>query len=167
RGDIVVFEKPTDWAVPTDSSLSKPGGLVGSIRKAAEAIGLAPADSKDFLIKRVIGTAGDTVACLGDGSPVTVNGFPLDETYVAAGAAASDTPFSIVVPKDAVWVMGDNRAHSGDSRAHQNQALGGSVALDNVVGIAQVRTWPLDRFALLRNPGQVFAAVPPPDGGAN
>jgi signal peptidase I len=165
RGDVVVFENPGGWISQTEPQ--EPATGAGAwLRSLAEAVGLAPAESKDFLIKRVIGTAGDRVACAGDGAPVTVNGVPLDETYVFPGAAPSIGDFSIVVPEDAVWVMGDNRPQSGDSRAHTDQPLGGSVALEDVVGIAQVRTWPLDRVALLRNPGQVFAAVLPPDGGA-
>jgi signal peptidase I len=164
RGDVVVFENPGGW-ITQGEPIPPVGGVVGAIRSMAEAIGLAPADSKDFLIKRVIGVAGDRVACAGAGSPVTVNGVPLNETYVAAGADPSAAEFSIVVPPDAVWLMGDNRSHSADSRSHMDQELGGAVALGQVVGVAQVRTWPLDRFSLMRNPGRVFAAVPPPDGG--
>ncbi|MDR0593019.1 MAG: signal peptidase I [Bifidobacteriaceae bacterium] len=164
RGDVVVFEDPGGWIAQPESD-EPAGGLMGAIRSLAEGIGLAPAESKDFLIKRVIGTEGDRVACEGSGSPVTVNGVPLDETYVAAGSQPSATRFSVVVPDGAIWVMGDNRLLSADSRAHRDQPLGGAVALDDVVGVAQVRTWPLDRLALLRNPGRVFAAVPPADGG--
>ncbi|MDR3106959.1 MAG: signal peptidase I [Bifidobacteriaceae bacterium] len=164
RGDVVVFENPGGWITGSDPA-SPSTGLVAGVRAVAEAVGLVPADSKDFLIKRVIGMAGDRVSCEGDGAPVTVNGVPLDDTYVAPGAAPSEAEFSVVVPADAIWVMGDNRSQSADSRAHMNQSLGGAVALDDVVGVAQVRTWPLDRLALMRNPGRVFAAVPPPEGG--
>jgi signal peptidase I len=165
RGDIVVFENPGGW-ITSEAPPEHSGGIAGGLRSLAEAVGLAPADSKDFLIKRVIGVGGDEVACEGAGSPVTVNGVPLDETYVAPGSAPSLTAFSVLVPPDAIWLMGDNRAQSADSRSHMDQSLGGAVALEDVVGIAQVRTWPLDRVALLRNPGQVFAAVPPGDGGS-
>ncbi|MDR2565777.1 MAG: signal peptidase I [Bifidobacteriaceae bacterium] len=166
RGDVVVFENPGGW-ITSETPDAPTGGISGAFRSLAEAIGLAPADSKDFLIKRIIGLPGDRVACDGRGSPVTVNGVPLDETYVAPGSAPSEASFSVVVPPDAIWVMGDNRSQSADSRAHMDQPLGGAVALDDVVGVAQVRTWPLDRLALLRNPGRVFAAVPPADGGGS
>jgi signal peptidase I len=164
RGDVVVFENPGGWVTQMEP-MPHPQGLFGPLQSLAEGIGLAPADSKDFLIKRVIGLPGDQVACEGDGAPVTVNGVPLDETYIAPGGAPSGSEFSVVVPDGALWVMGDNRDHSADSRSHMDQELGGAVALDDVVGIAQVRTWPLDRFTLLRNPGQVFSSVPPANGG--
>jgi signal peptidase I len=165
RGDIVVFHDPGGWvtqaAPPRETS-----PVTETLRQVAQAIGLTPADSEGFLIKRVIGVGGDEVACAGEGWPVTVNGVPLDETYVAPGAAPSVAAFEVVVPAGAVWVMGDNRGRSADSRAHMaGSALGGAVSLDLVVGVAQLRTWPLGRFGLLRNPGSVFATVPNLNGG--
>ncbi|MDR3359482.1 MAG: signal peptidase I [Bifidobacteriaceae bacterium] len=159
RGDIIVLEDPGDW-VSQNEPLPEPGGVTGAFREVARAIGFAPADSSGFLIKRVIGVGGDRVACRGPGSPVTVNGFPLDETYIANGASPSSAQFEVLVPEGAVWVMGDNRDHSADSRSHMSSDLGGAVSLDQVVGVAQFRSWPLSRAGLLRNPGSVFAGVP-------
>jgi signal peptidase I len=164
RGDIVVFHDPGGW-VGQNAPLPQTGPVTGALRSVAQAIGLAPADSEDFVIKRVIGLGGDRVACRGKGLPVTVNGVPLDETYLAPGIDPSETAFDVVVPPDAVWLMGDNRNRSADSRSHMDEALGGAVSLEDVVGVAQVRTWPFDRFGLLRNPGSVFASVPNPNGG--
>ncbi|MDR1633480.1 MAG: signal peptidase I [Bifidobacteriaceae bacterium] len=159
RGDIVVFRDPGGWS-SQNTPLPEETGVGAWLLGFAQALGLAPVDSDDYLIKRVIGVAGDEVACAGEGAPVTVNGVPLDETYIMPDAEPSISPFSVVVPPDALWVMGDNRPRSADSRFHQDQELGGAIALDGVVGVAMVRLWPLDRLSLLRNPGQVFAAVP-------
>jgi signal peptidase I len=164
RGDIVVFHDPGDW-VSQSAPLEEPGGLTGVFRSVAQALGLAPSDSEGFVIKRVIGVGGDRVQARGGDAPVTVNGIPLDETYLAPGQAASSMAFDVVVPPDAVWLMGDNRGNSADSRAHQDGPLGGAVSLDDVVGVAQLRTWPFDRIGLLRNPGAVFAGVPNETGG--
>ncbi|MDR2253635.1 MAG: signal peptidase I [Bifidobacteriaceae bacterium] len=158
RGDIVVFRDPGGWS--SNHPVASESGLVAWLHGAAQALGLAPEEADDFIVKRVIGVAGDTVACLGPGAPVTVNGQPLDETYLKEGVWPSEMAFSVVVPPDSLWVMGDNRASSWDSRYHQDSALGGAVALDRVVGVANLRLWPPGRFAILRNPGAVFEYVP-------
>lgn len=155
RGDIVVFADPGGWldqqAVPETNVA----------QDALIAIGLMPQQSEDHLIKRVIGLPGDRVASAGDGSPLTVNGEPVDESlYLAPGASPSEIAFDVTVPDDALWVMGDNRQHSADSRWHLGDAGGGAVPVDDVVGTAFVTLWPVDRIGLLRNPGDVFADVP-------
>ncbi|MDR0365473.1 MAG: signal peptidase I [Bifidobacteriaceae bacterium] len=164
RGDIVVFRDPGGW-VSNPQPLPERGWGVDLINKLGQAVGLAPIKSEDFLIKRVIGTGGDRVACAGGGAPITVNGVPLTETYLPKGVAPSLMEFSVVVPEGAVWVMGDNRSSSADSRAHMEGPLGGAVSLDQLVGIAQFRTYPFDRFGPLRNPSEVFASVLPPTQG--
>jgi signal peptidase I len=164
RGDVVVFRDPGGW-VSQNEPLPEVGGVTGAFRGVAQAIGLAPSDSEGFVIKRVIGVAGDRVACRGGDAPVTINGVPIDEPYIAPGETPSAAAFDVVVPPEAVWLMGDNRGHSADSRSHMDGTLGGAVALEEVVGVAQIRTWPFDRFGLLRNPGSVFAKVPNVSGG--
>jgi signal peptidase I len=158
RGDIVVFKDPGGW---TSSAQELPAehGLSAWIKGAAQALGLAPASSEEFLIKRVIGMGGDRVACTGGGAPLTVNGVEIDEPYLKPGSDPSRAEFDVVVPEGAIWVMGDNRDNSADSRAHQEGELKGAVSLDDVVGVAKIRTWPLNRLGILRNPGSVFADV--------
>jgi signal peptidase I len=159
RGDVVVFRDPGGWS-SQQAALPDQTGLSAWLLGFAQALGLAPASSEEFIIKRVIAVAGDQVACDGSGAPVTVNGAALHETYIMPGAEPSQMAFSVQVPPNAVWVMGDNRPESADSRFHQDQELDGAVALEDVVGVAKVRLWPLSRFSLIRNPGTVFAQVP-------
>jgi signal peptidase I len=160
RGDIVVFHDPGGWGNQVIRQDEPRGKVQAWFYGIGQALGFAPADSEEYLIKRLIGLPGDKVSCAGAGAPLTVNGVPLDETYVIEGADPSLEAFSITVPDDAVWVMGDNRPGSRDSRAHQDEPLKGAVAIKDVVGVAQLRTFPLSRFGILSNPGSVFANVP-------
>jgi signal peptidase I len=160
RGDAVVFKDPGGWlppVVPTEQS-----ALRDRITQVLTYVGLLPQDSGEHLIKRVVGLPGDHVQSDGEGGPVTVNGVPLDEPYLRPGSVPSEVQFDVVVADGSVWVMGDNRQNSQDSRYHMGDAGGGSVPLDNVVGVAFVTVWPADRFTLLRNPGATFEAVPDP-----
>jgi signal peptidase I len=93
-----------------------------------------------------------------------VNGVAIDEPYIAPGSVPSEIKFSVTVPQGYLWVMGDNRQNSEDSRYHQGNPGGGAVPLKDVVGVAFVTLWPLDRATLLRNPGATFAHVPAPTG---
>ncbi len=158
RGDIVVFKDPGGW-LPPQVHDEEPAW-----REAATAVltfvGLLPQDSGEHLIKRVIGLPGDTVECCDDDGRVTVNDVPLDEPYLAPGAVPSEMTFSTTVPEGHVWVMGDNRQDSQDSRYKQGDPGGGGVPLENVVGVAQLTVWPVDRWQVLRNPGGTFAEVP-------
>lgn len=156
RGDIVVFTDPGGWL---PAQRVEPTNAVGDFLTW---IGLRPQDNGDHLIKRVIGTEGDRVTCCDDDGRVSVNGVPLDETYLKPGAIPSEVEFDAMVPADSLFVMGDNRQNSGDSRYHLGDPGGGFVPLDDVTGSAFVRVWPFDRFAMLRNPGEVFADVPAP-----
>jgi signal peptidase I len=151
RGDVVVFHDPADWLGDEGAPHSNP------VQKAFGFVGLMPASGERDLIKRVIAVAGDTVQCQGTG-PVKVNGTPLDEPYVLAG----NTPctddgiggqFTVTVPKGTIWVMGDHRQNSEDSRYHQHDTTHGFVPVSDVVGRAVAVAWPLDRWATLPVPG--------------
>lgn len=160
RGDIVVFKDPGGWLPPVAATSASP--LQKSINDALTFVGLLPQDSGEHLIKRVIGVAGDTVACCDAQGRVTVNGVGIDEPYLKPGSINTDMPFTTTVPADSLWVEGDNRLHSADSRYNQGRPGGGSIPLANVVGVAFVKLWPADRIGLLRNPASTFAAVPAP-----
>lgn len=158
RGDIVVFKDPGGWLEP--SGEDEPVGLSKVVTDALTYVGLLPQDSGEHLIKRIIGLPGDTVECCEEQGRVTVNGVPLDEPYLAEGALPSEMEFSVVVPEGYLWVMGDNRQNSQDSRYKQGNPGGGAIPIENVVGVAFVTLWPVDRWTVLRNPGDTFAEVP-------
>jgi len=161
RGDIVVFKDPGGWLA--DQPATRVSGFQRVVNDALTFIGLRPVDAGEHLVKRVIGLPGDHVACAGPGAPITVNGVAIDEKqYLPPGTDPSDIAFSTTVPADSLWVMGDNRSHSEDSRYHMGNPGGGSIPVGNVVGVAFVIVWPVDHWAALRNPGAVFAGVPNP-----
>ena len=158
RGDIVVFRDPGGWLLP-DATAESTGWRRG-VTEALTFVGLLPQDSGEHLIKRVLGLPGDTVECCDAEGRVSVNGLAVAEPYLAPGAEPSELEFSVVVPEGSLWVMGDNRQNSQDSRYKQGDPGGGAIPLSNVVGVAFVTVWPLDRWGALRNPGATFAEVP-------
>ena len=155
RGDVVVFSDPGGWL----DDAKDPTGLQGLVRSGLILTGLLPKNSGHHLIKRVIGVAGDHITADGT-SALSVNGVPLDETYVRQGAAPSSVPFDVVVPEGCVWVMGDNRSNSSDSRFHQDDPHGGAVPLTDVVGVATNVVWPVGHWDSLDDGEAVFKDVP-------
>jgi signal peptidase I len=160
RGDIVVFKDPGGWlSVP----LAEPqGAFEQAVNRALTFVGLQPQDAGEHLIKRVIGLPGDHVTCCDASGRLAVNGVAIDEPYLRPGSVPSEFPFDVVVAPDSLWVMGDNRQDSQDSRAHLGDPGGGMVPIDDVVGTAFVVLWPLERVTLLRDPAATFADVPDP-----
>ncbi|MEU8621238.1 signal peptidase I [Streptomyces sp. NPDC048623] len=150
RGEVVVFRDPGGWLV------GHPVEEPNAAQKFLSFIGLMPAAGEQHLIKRVIGVAGDTVECAGTG-PLKVNGKPLTEPYVFPGNTACSTDaggqFKVTVPSGRLWVMGDHRQSSQDSRYHQGDPRGGMVPLTDVVGRAVVLAWPVSRWTTLPVPG--------------
>ncbi len=158
RGDIVVFTDPGTWLPEEVKNIH-----LNPVQKALTFIGVMPQDAGSHLIKRVIGTPGDHVVCCTADGEITINGQAIDETpYLKPGSAPSLVEFDQIVPADNLWVMGDNRANSGDSRYNLGGPGGGFVPIDNVVGNAFIKIWPLSDFSLLRNPSDVFKDVPAP-----
>ena len=150
RGDIVVFSGDGTWdpgvAPPSDNFFAKFGQNVVSM------FGFGKAQN-DF-IKRVIGLPGDHVACCDTQGRVTVNGVSLNEgSYLYPGNAPSETRFSVTVPQGSLWVMGDHRDVSYDSRGHHDGFPGGgSIPESAVVGRAFMKIWPVSQWGILNIP---------------
>ncbi len=154
RGDIVVFKDPGNWLGPEDSD---PAG--NAVQKALETIGLFP--SGGHLIKRVIGVGGDEVRCCDDQGRTVVNGESIDEPYLADQSVNAEQTFDVTVPRGFLWVQGDNRGNSADSRAHLGEPGGGFIPVDDVVGKAWLRVWPFDRAGFIEGT-DAFDEVPDP-----
>ena len=150
RGEVVVFKDPGGWLGEPEPSA---GGIRGAIHNGLTFIGLLPSDSGSDLVKRVIGVAGDHVVCCDKQQRIVLNGVPLNETYIIP--PTNQVKFDITVPADSVFVMGDNRGNSRDSRYHL-EVNNGAVPLGDVVGRAFVVVWPFDRFTFLSIP-EIFA----------
>ncbi|GAA3217172.1 MULTISPECIES: signal peptidase I [unclassified Streptomyces] len=150
RGEVVVFHDPDNWLA------GEPTPKPNALQKVLSWIGLMPSAEEKDLIKRVIGVGGDTVSCKGTG-PLRVNGKALNEPYVYPG----NTPcsegedggqFTVKVPEGYIWVMGDHRQNSRDSRYNQHDRNHGFVPVDKVVGRAIVKAWPINRWGTLPVP---------------
>lgn len=164
HGELVVFKDPGGW-LPVQPQRPARSALVEGIDWVLTLIGLSTSDSEDHLVKRVIGLPGDHVVCCNSLGQITINDAPVDElSYLklpAGSTQASAQAFDVTVPDDALWVLGDNRNRSQDSRAHQDQPGGGFVPVENVVGRAFFITWPLDRVGTFDNRSHLFNGVPP------
>jgi signal peptidase I len=154
RGEIIVFRGPTSWQDSPEFTSSEPSNPISKFfHDIGSALGVAAPSSKDF-IKRVIGVAGDHVACCDAKGHVTVNGHPLTEdSYLYPGAKPSETNFDVTVPKGRLWVMGDHRNMSADSRAHISDGQNGTIPTGNVIGRAFIRVWPPGDWGTLGVPG--------------
>ena len=160
RGDIIVFRDPGFWLPPV---IQPDRGPIGNaVNTLFTAVGLIPEDSGEHLIKRTIGLPGDHVVCCDADGLIQINGVSIVETYLAAGAIPSQEPFDVTVPPGMLFVLGDNRQDSADSRFNTNKPYGGFVPVDNVVGTAFTIVWPPSRLTIFRLPSDVFAQVPDP-----
>jgi signal peptidase I len=152
RGDIVVFEDPGGWLDEADSTTHSP------VTRLMEKIGLYPTGG--HLVKRVIGIGGDRVVCCDSKHRITVNGRALNEkSYLPKGTAPSQIKFDRTVPENHLWVMGDNRAFSYDSRGHMGGPGGGYVDEDLVVGKVFSLIWPWKRAEIVNRPN-TFEDIP-------
>lgn len=161
RGDVIVFKDPGGW-LHTEKGEQEEDPL--GVKTVLSAIGLMPSADEQDLIKRAVGLGGDTVECCDKQGRVTVNGTPLDEPYLHPGNTPSQMKFKVTVPIGRVFVMGDHRANSADSRFHLDDKHRGTVPEDQVLGRAMVIAWPFDHWQRLEEPA-TFAAVPDSGGG--
>ncbi|MHC3471842.1 signal peptidase I [Streptomyces sp. 7R007] len=150
RGEVVVFHDPDNWLA------GEPTANPNALQKVLSWIGLMPSAEEKDLIKRVIGVGGDTVSCKNSG-PLTVNGKALNEPYVYPGNTPCSVDdqggqFTVKVPKGYIWVMGDHRQNSRDSRYNQSDKHNGMVPVKDVVGRAIVIAWPINRWDTLPIP---------------
>lgn len=151
RGDVIVFNGVDSWESEVD--FPPPSNIFDAgLRKLGSLFGFAPIGEKDF-IKRVIGIPGDHVVCCTKTGQITVNGKPIREKgYLFPGNVPSGVKFNVTVPEGRLWVMGDHRQASADSRSHLGDPGGGTIPIDHVVGRAFIIVWPFDRLDLLSRP---------------
>ena len=147
RGEVVVFGDPDNWL--GDSAQSGESGIGAVIKSGLITVGVLPDPAKQYLIKRVIGVGGDKVVCCDQAGKLQVNGVSITEPYIFEGDKPSDMQFNVEIPKGFIWVMGDHRGASADSRFHPDSANKGMVPLSKVVGRAVLVVWPFTDVGLI------------------
>ena len=140
RGDVVVFRDPDNWLPEIiDYTTNK---YVAKAKSALVAVGVLPNPAKQYLVKRVIGVAGDHIVCCTSSGNLTINDVEVTEPYIYAGNKPSEMKFDVTVPAGKLWVMGDHRNASADSRYHQEDINKGFVPLSRVTGRVVAVIWP-------------------------
>jgi signal peptidase I len=147
RGDVVVFRDPANWL--PEPFVGQENKIVSKIKEGLVLVGVLPNPAKQFLVKRVIGVAGDKVICCSKSGKLTINGKVADEPYIFAGNKPSEMKFNITVPEGKIWVMGDHRSASADSRYHQDDVNNGFVPVSKVTGRAYAIIWPFKNISLI------------------
>ncbi len=140
RGDVVVFHDPGGWL-----GAGFPDPYDTPVGRVLQFVGIVPSNTGNDLVKRVIGVGNDTIECCDENGNIIVNGEPIDEKYIKDGSTTDQVTFKVLVPKGSVFVMGDNRGNSEDSRFHLD-LNNGMVPLEEIVGRVAVRIWPFNRI---------------------
>ena len=143
RGDVVVFRDPSNW-LPEPYAYNQ-NKVIAKIKEGLVLVGVLPNPAKQYLVKRVIGVAGDNV--VGKDGIVTINGKETDEPYIFAGNKPSELDFNVTVPEGKIWVMGDHRGASADSRYHQDDVNNGFVPESKVTGRVVGIIWPFKNLS--------------------
>lgn len=146
RGEVVVFRDPGGWL---DQPPAGAQGLEAKVREFATFMGLLPSDTGRDLVKRVIAVGGDSIACCDATGRIVLNGVSLDEPYVQG--PTNQVLFNVTVPPGGLFVMGDNRGNSRDSRYHIEDNAG-AVPLGDVVGRSVLVLWPFDNVRTIPVP---------------
>ena len=147
RGEVVVFRDPADWLGATRASTDPKA--IQLIKSGLVTVGVLPYPGKQYLIKRTIGVGGDTVKCCDSKGYLVVNGVSVKESYIYPGDKPSSAEFDVVIPDGFIWVMGDHRGASADSRFHTDDINQGMVPLSSVVGRATFVVWPFSHLKFL------------------
>ena len=147
RGDIVVFRDPANWL--SEPFTTESPFIVEKIREGLVAVGILPNPAKQYLVKRVVGIGGDRVICCSKNKKLTINGKESTEPYIFEGNDPSDMNFDVTVPTGKIWVMGDHRGASADSRYHQDDINKGMVPLNRVTGRVVAVIWPLKNLKII------------------
>jgi signal peptidase I len=147
RGDVVVFRDPDNWL--PEPYVGDQNKFLAVVKDAFVAVGVLPNPAKQYLVKRVIGVAGDKVECCSKDKKLMINGIEIEEPYIFAGNTASDTNFNVTVPAGKVWVMGDHRGASADSRFHQDDINNGMVPTAKITGKVVGIIWPIKNLGFV------------------
>jgi len=147
RGDIVVFRDPANWL--SEPFTSESPFVVEKIREGLVALGVLPNPAKQYLVKRVVGIGGDRVICCTKNKKLTINGKESTEPYIFEGNDPSDLNFDVTVPAGKIWVMGDHRGASADSRYHQDDINKGMVPLNRLTGRVVAVIWPFKNLKII------------------
>jgi signal peptidase I len=162
RGEVVVFRDINGW---TRNHLALKKGKEPStvLDNVLKFVGLQSEDDESYLVKRVIGIAGDHVSCKGSGEPIYINNKELPhEPYVYKGSNPSDKAFDVTVPANSFFVMGDNRSVSADSRYNTDKPGNGFVPKEDIVGTVFMRIAQMSRLGMLEDETKVFDSIPNP-----
>lgn len=145
RGNVIVFHDPGGWL-----GEGFPNPYDTPVGRVLQAIGIVPSNSGNDLVKRVIGVANDKIECCDVQGRITVNGVGIDESYTKDGVTSDQVTFSVLVPEGNVFVMGDNRGNSEDSRFHLDKN-NGMVPVEEIIGRVAMRIWPVGRIGGIEN----------------
>ena len=147
RGDVVVFRDPANWL--PEQYVDEQNKFVAKIKEGLVLVGVLPNPAKQFLVKRVIGVAGDKVICCAKDGKLTINGKETNEPYIFKGNKPSELEFNVTVPEGKIWVMGDHRGASADSRYHQDDVNNGFVPVSKVTGRVYAIIWPFKNLSFV------------------